>query len=307
MGKAATAGHMDIACILAPIWKGEAMNSKHIVAVTGLVAGLVVGLVMMHGSLNASTEAPPAGRMYNEVKQKLADGKPVIGGTVYTSDPNIYCAMADAGFDFLWIEMQHSPLSFSEVAKMIWACKDAPAIPFIRVPDATEGDIQKAVDIGALGIIVPMVATVEEAEAAVRYAKYPPIGRRSQGGGQYRAVWGSDYRPTANDNIMIVVMIETPDGIEIADQIAAVPGIDVVFAASGDIGSFTGYAQDDPRYEKLIAKIHDDTLKAGKQLGGPFTWHAREGFQFFQASSESGLIKTGAKILLETAKGQYEY
>ena len=279
------------------------MNSKHIVVVTGLV----VGLVMMHGSLNAATQAPPDGELYNAVKQKLADGKPVIGGTVYTSDPNIYCAMADAGFDFLWIEMQHSPLSFSEVARMIWACKDTPAIPFIRVPDATEGDIQKAVDIGALGIIVPMVATVEEAEAAVRYAKYPPIGRRSQGGGQYRALWGKDYRPTANDNIMIVVMIETPDGIEIADQIAAVPGIDVVFAASGDIGSFTGYAQDDPRYEKLIAKIHDDVLKAGKQLGGPFGWHAREGFQFFQASTESGLIKAGAKILLETAKGEYEY
>ncbi len=275
------------------------MNLKHIVVVTGLV----VGLVMMHGSLNAATQAPPDGELYNAVKQKLADGKPVIGGTVYTSDPNIYCAMADAGFDFLWIEMQHSPLSFSEVARMIWACKDAPAIPFIRVPDATEGDIQKAVDIGALGIIVPMVATVEEAEAAVRYAKYPPIGRRSQGGGQYRALWGKDYRPTANDNIMI----ETPDGIEIADQIAAVPGIDVVFAASGDIGSFTGYAQDDPRYEKLIAKIHDDVLKAGKQLGGPFGWHAREGFQFFQASTESGLIKAGAKILLETAKGEYEY
>ncbi|TDI47926.1 MAG: hypothetical protein E2P02_02020 [Acidobacteria bacterium] len=284
------------------------MNSKHFVVVTGLVAGLVVGLVTMHGSLNASsTEAPPDGELYNVVKQKLADGKPVVGGTVYTSDPNIYCAMADAGFDFLWIEMQHSPLSFSEVARMIWACKDAPAIPFIRVPDATEGDIQKAVDIGALGIIVPMVDTVEEAEAAVRYAKYPPIGRRSQGGGQYRALWGKDYRPTANDNIMIVVMIETPDGIAIADQIAAVPGIDVVFAASGDIGSFTGYKQDDPRYEKLIAKIHDDVLKAGKRLGGPFGWHDREGFQFFQASSEAGLIRAGAKSLLETMKGEYEY
>jgi 2-keto-3-deoxy-L-rhamnonate aldolase RhmA len=283
------------------------MNSKHFVVVTGLIAGLVIGLVMMHGSLNAASEAPPDGELYNAVKQKLADGKPVVGGTVYTSDPNIYCAMADAGFDFLWIEMQHSPLSFSEVARMIWACKDAPAIPFIRVPDATEGDIQKAVDIGALGIIVPMVDTVEEAEAAVRYAKYPPIGRRSQGGGQYRALWGKDYRPTANDNIMIIVMIETPDGIEIADQIAAVPGIDVVFAASGDIGSFTGYKQDDPRYEKLIAKIHDDVLKAGKRLGGPFGWHDREGFQFFQASSEAGLIRAGAKSLLETMKGEYEY
>ena len=203
--------------------------------------------------------------------------------------------------------MQHSPLSYSDVAKMIRACKDAPSVPFIRVPDATEGDIQKAVDIGALGIIVPMVATVEEAEAAVKYAKYPPIGRRSQGGGQYGVLWGEDYRRTANDNIMIIDMIESPDGIEIADQIAAVPGVDVVFAASGDIGSFAGYARDDPSYEALIKKIHDDTLKAGKKLGGPFAWYGREGFRFFQASSEAALIRQGAKTLLETKKGHYEY
>jgi len=207
--------------------------------------------------------------------------------------------MAHAGFDFLWIEMQHSPLTYSEVARMIWACKDAPAIPVIRVPDATEGDIQKATDIGALGIIVPMVATVEEAEAAVRYAKYPPEGRRSRGGGQYGALWGQDYRETANDNILLIVMIESPDGIEIADQIAAVPGIDVVFAASGDIGSFTGYAQDDPQYQVLIDKIRNDTLGAGKKLGGPFGWRDREGFSFFQASGEAGLIRAGAGALLQ--------
>ena len=78
--------------------------------------------------------AQAQGRIYNTVKQKLMDGKKVVGGTVSTSDPNIYCAMANSGFDFLWIEMQHSPLMYNDVAKMIWACKDAPAIPFIRIP-----------------------------------------------------------------------------------------------------------------------------------------------------------------------------
>jgi 2-keto-3-deoxy-L-rhamnonate aldolase RhmA len=258
-------------------------------------------------TMSSYSSSPPEADLFNTAKQRLLDGKPVVGGTVYTSDPNIYCAMAESGFDFLWIEMQHSPLTYTDVARMIRACKDAPAIPFIRVPDATEGDIQKATDIGALGIIVPMVATVEEAEAAVRYAKYPPVGRRSQGGGQYGALWGDDYRQRANDNIMVVVMIESPDGIEIADQIAAVEGVDVVFAASGDIGSFTGYARDDPRYETLIEKIRSDTLAAGKKLGGPFAWHNREGFSFFQASSEAGLIKQGAEVLLKTMKGEYEY
>jgi 2-keto-3-deoxy-L-rhamnonate aldolase RhmA len=247
------------------------------------------------------------GRLYNTAKQKLMEGKPVVGGTIYTSDPNIYCAMAEAGFDFLWIEMQHSPLTYFDVARMIRACKGAPAVPFIRVPDATPGDIQKATDIGALGIIVPMVQTVEEAERAVRYAKYPPEGERSQGGGQYGALWGSDYRRTANDNVVVVVMIESPAGVAIADRIAAVPGVDVVFAASGDLGSFTGNAQGEPAYEALVTRIHDETLAAGKKLGGPFAWHDREGFTFFQASSESGLIKAGAKALLETMKGQYEF
>jgi 2-keto-3-deoxy-L-rhamnonate aldolase RhmA len=102
-------------------------------------------------------------------------------------------------------------------------------------------------------------------------------------------------------------MIESPDGVEIADQIAAVDGVDVVFAASGDLGSFSGFSRDDPRYEALITKIKDDTLAAGKKLGGPFAWHDRDGYNFFQASSEAGLIREGAKLLLRTAKGEYEY
>jgi 2-keto-3-deoxy-L-rhamnonate aldolase RhmA len=255
---------------------------------------------------DSSSQAQPPG-LYNTAKQKLMSGKKIVGGTVYTSDPNIYCAMAESGFDFLWIEMQHSPLTYAQVAAMIKACKGARAIPFIRVPDATEGDIQKATDIGALGVIVPMVESVEEAKAMVQYAKYPPEGRRSQGGGQYGEIWGSDYRRTANENILLVAMIESPGATEIADQIAAVPGVDVVFAASGDLGSFSGFPMDDPRYAALIQRIHDTTLKAGKKLGGPFQWIDREGFSFFQAAGDAALIKAGAKALLETAKGHYEY
>lgn len=277
------------------------MNAKRLV-----LLGLALALLSSMTSTSTSAPAPPA-RTFNTAKQKLMEGKPLIGGTVYTSDPNIYCAMAESGFDFLWIEMQHSPLTFSDVAKMIRACKGAPAIPFIRVPDATPGDIQKAADVGALGIIVPMVATVEEAEDAVRYAKYPPQGERSQGSGQYGELWGDDYRANANDNMVVVAMIESPRGVEIADKIAAVSGVDVVFAASGDLGSFSGYKQDDPRYQSMVQRIHDETLKAGKKLGGPFMWNDREGFTFFQASGEAALIKEGVKVLLKSAKGHYEY
>lgn len=236
---------------------------------------------------------------FNTVKTKLAEGRQVVGGTVTTADINIYCAMAEAGFDFLWIEMQHSPLTYAEVATMIRACP-GPAIPFIRVPNATEGDIQKAVDIGALGVIVPMVDTVEKIENAITFAKYPPVGRRSQGGGQYGTLWGNGYREAANDNIMIVAMIENPAGVEIVDQIAGLEQVDVVFAASTDIGSFTGLRQGDPDYEALITRIKDGVLAAGKHVAGPSAWKdTREGYTFFQGPSDTSLISSGARLSLE--------
>ncbi|MGD8602887.1 MAG: aldolase/citrate lyase family protein, partial [Gemmatimonadota bacterium] len=142
--------------------------------------------------------------VFNTVLEKLRRGEQVVGGTIDTADPDIYCAAANSGFDFMWIEMQHSPLTYSQVADMIWACRGAAAIPFIRVPSATEGDIQKATDIGALGIIVPMIDSMEEIRDAVTYAHYPPLGTRSQGGGQYGALWGRGYRRAANENVMVV-------------------------------------------------------------------------------------------------------
>lgn len=241
-------------------------------------------------------------RIFNTVKQKLSEGKQVIGGTVSTADPDIYCAVANSGFDFTWIEMQHSPLTYTDVARMIWACRDAPAIPFIRVPDATEGDIQKATDIGALGIIIPMVDNIEKVRNAITFAKYPPVGKRSQGGGQYRALWGNDYRQAANDNIMIVAMIESPAGVKIAEEIASVTGVDVVFAASSDLGSFTGRRQGDPSYEALVTEIKEATMGAGLALGGPLAWlTTREGYSFFQGPGATSLVRTGARVILDEA------
>jgi 2-keto-3-deoxy-L-rhamnonate aldolase RhmA len=259
--------------------------------------------VMLGWIGNGKAQAPQpkaAARLYNTAKQKLKDGKPLVGATVFSPDPNIYCAMANAGYDFLWIEMQHSPLTYEDVAKMIWACRGATAMPFIRVPDATESDIQKATDIGAVGIIVPTVDTVEKAQAAVKWSKYPPEGRRSQGNGQYGALWGSDYRQTANDNMVVVIMIETPIGAENAEKIASVPGIDVIFAASTDLGNFSGHRQGDKEYEALVTRIHDVTLQHGIRLGGPQAWRDRPGFTFFQGPGEPQLIRAGAQVNLST-------
>jgi 2-keto-3-deoxy-L-rhamnonate aldolase RhmA len=248
----------------------------------------------------AAAQQAPAGSVYNTVKQKLAAGQQVVGATVLTPDPDVYCAVASSGVDFTWIEMQHSPLTYQDVARMVMTCRGAAAIPFIRVPDATEGDIQKAADLGALGIIIPMVDTVEKARNAVLFAKYPPMGRRSQGNGQYATLYAANnYRQTANDNIMVVALIENPAGVAIVDQIAAVPGIDVVFVASTDLGSFSGFRQGDAQYEALVTKVLDTTTRAGLRVGGPLAWKdTRQGYSFFQGPDEAALIRCGAHVVL---------
>lgn len=255
---------------------------------------LIVAGLMLAGM--AMAQQP---RIFNTVKTKLAQGKQVVGGTVSSSDPDIYCAMAGSGFDFTWIEMQHSPLTYQEVARMIYACKGAAAMPFIRVPDSNEGDIQKAADIGAVGIIIPMVESLEKVHNAIKFAKYPPVGKRSQGGGQYGALWGADYRQQANANMMIVAMIESPAGVAIADKIAAIPGVDVVFVASTDLGSFSGFKQGQPEYEALVTRIKDAVLTHKKILAGPLAWKDRPGYHFFQGPGETTLLRAGAKAALQ--------
>lgn len=261
---------------------------------------LVLAATLALIAANLTAQAPK--KMLNTVKQKLAEGKQVVGGTVSVPDPDTYCAMANSGFDFLWIEMQHSPLTYQDVAHMIMACKGAPGIPFVRVPDATEGDVQKATDMGALGIILPMVESVEKVKNAVKFANYPPKGKRSQGGGYYGALYGRDYRAVANDNMMIVAMIESPAGAEIADQIAAIPEVDVVFVASTDLSSFSGLKQGDPKYEAIVDKIKAATLKHGKVVAGPLAWKGtRQGYRFFQGPGETSLIRSGAELALKGA------
>ena len=263
----------------------------------------LVGAALAAAALTTSVVAQQnaAPRAYNAAKAKLDRGEQIVGGTVTSADPDIYCAMARSGFDFLWIEMQHSPLTYQEVARMIWACRDAPAVPFIRVPDSTPGDIQRATDIGALGIIIPLVDSVEEIRSAVEYTMYPPQGKRSLGNGQYGALYGNTYRQTANDNMVIVAMIESPAGVALADEIASVPGVDVVFAASTDLGSFSGMRQGQPDYEAMVTTIHDATLEAGRKLGGPLAWRDRADFTFFQAPPESTFIRLGVEAALRAA------
>ena len=230
------------------------------IAICSSLAALLLGIP-------ATAQGQSQGKLYNRAKQKLMEGKQVNGHSIGEFNPKRYCQEAPH-YDFMWFEMQHSTISYADVANMIAACPKAGAAPFIRIPEPTEGDIQKATDLGALGIVVPTVDTTEKAQDAAKWARYPPVGRRSQGGGQARRVWeGIDYRATFNDNMLVVLMIETPVGVSNAYDIAKTPGVDVVIIGNSDLASFSGYPRDHPRYEQMLTDVRDAVIKAGKYFG----------------------------------------
>lgn len=239
------------------------------------------------------------GQLWNPVKVKMQQGGKVTGGTLFAAtDPSTYCAMANAGYDFIWTEMQHDQRDWETVARMWRTCPHAKAVPGVRVAYTDEREIQHALDAGALVLVVPTVDTVEEAREVVNWAYFPPLGRRSNGGGQAfdPGMWGGvpgGYRQTVNDNLVVILMIETLEGLQNAAGIAKVPGVTAVFAASGDLANFTGYRQGQPDYERAINIVHDAAINAGVRLCGPFAWRDRPDFTCFQAGSETAAIARG--------------
>ena len=252
---------------------------------------LVLGIALLGLSQVAQGQGQGQGaakpKLYNTAKQKLLDSKQIFSFTQSKPDPESYCESAKH-YDYAWIEMQHSTLNFGDVERMLTACPHSNAIPIVRVPDAQEWMVQQAADLGALGVIVPTVDDASKAREAAKWLRYPPVARRSSGGGAFRTLWGDpslNYRQTINDNMLLIVMIETPVGVANAFEIASVPGVDVVIIGNADLTQFSGFAATDPRYQAMVTKIHDDTLKAGKIFGQAnfsyATGHPLSGSSFF--------------------------
>lgn len=202
---------------------------------------------------------------YNLAKERLFQDQQITSYTISSFNPELYCEVS-LHFDYVWFELQHSTMSYDDVRRMIQACPLIGAAPMLRLADALESSIQRATDLGALGIIVPTVDDALEARDAARFSRYPPFGRRSAGGGAHRQIWSDPaaYRATINDNMLVVVMIETLEGVANADEIAAVHGVDVVMIGNNDLSNFSGWAQTDPRYQDAVTTVHNATLKAGK-------------------------------------------
>ena len=208
--------------------------------------------------------------LWNQAKEKLlSDGK-VTSVTISSFQPETYCE-ARKHWDYVWFEMQHATLTFAEVQKMIAACPGVKgAAPMIRMPDALEANVQKATDLGVMGIVVPTVDDALEARDAARFSRFPPFGRRSQGGNTAGQFWSDapgGYRQTINDNFLVVVMLETLESIINVDEIANTFGLDVVIQGNSDLTNFSGWGATDARYEAMLNISHNATLKAGKSWG----------------------------------------
>jgi 4-hydroxy-2-oxoheptanedioate aldolase len=234
----------------------------------------------------------PGSLTFNTVITKLKEGKQIFSNTV--TNPDLEAAKkACVGQDFIWIEMQHSTLTWRETQQLIKVIAEAGCIPFVRVPSANVGDILKACDAGALGIVVPMVESVEEARNAVLFSKYPighrdypntkPWGRRSSGSNQATSLWGKGYATNANNNILVMIQIENPAGVGMIDNILnEVEGIDIVMVASHDFGQFGGDRDGDPSYNAREKLVRESVLAHGKILAGPSSWQNRPGYRLFQ-------------------------
>jgi len=248
----------------------------------------------------ARAGAPPikaGSQTFNTVITKLKEGRQIFSNTIV--GPDLEAAKkACAGVDFIWIEMQHSTLTWRETQQLIKVIAEAGSIPFVRVPTANEGDIQKAADAGALGIIIPMVDSVDEARNAVLFSKFPighrdnpnarPWGHRSSGQMQAPSLWGPGYAVNANNNILVMVLIENPQGVGLIDTILEeVPGLDIVMVASNDFGMHGGDRDGDASYNARETLVREAVLKRGLILAGPSSWRNRPGYRLFQGPPEA--------------------
>jgi 2-keto-3-deoxy-L-rhamnonate aldolase RhmA len=207
----------------------------------------------------------------NRLKRDLAAGKPCYGATITFGSPVVAELLGRVGFDWLWLEMEHTSVTEAEVQAMLQAANGGQASTIVRVPWNDKTLIKRAVDAGPDGILVPQVSSREEAEAAVRAMKFPPVGER--GAGLARAQgWGlgmGPYYASANDEVMTLLMIEHIDAVRNIDEIVAVPGVDGLMIGALDLSGSMGMLgqTDHADVEAAIQTVLAAARKAGVPCG----------------------------------------
>ena len=244
----------------------------------------------------------------NPVKRKLLAGESVFAITITTNSIDVAAHAATMGFDFLWVEMEHSPVTLETLRHIVLATRGLPALPFARVPVNELWTAKRVLDAGVHGVIFPFTSTPELARQAVSACRYPPIGRRGSGPVLAKFQWpgGDNYHSSADENIVVITIIEEASAVDRIDEIAATPGIDVLFIGTSDLSFSLGLRGDQshPKLQEAIDKVVAAGKKHGKFLGRPGWTPAQteagrqQGFQLFQANTDIGLMALGAKQVL---------
>jgi len=249
----------------------------------------------------------------NHVRAKLKQAEPSVGTWLTLPDPTAALLMAQVGFDWLTVELEHTPVTFETAAQSFAIIAASGTVPLARVPWNHGENIKRVLDTGAWGIVVPMVNSRAEAEAAIAAARYAPLGTRSIGGQLHAVNFQTDpatYYARANEEILVVLMAEHIKAIEAADEILSLPGIDVVFIGPNDLHHSMGKppAFDSEHKEYVDAVQH--ILKTARKYGVAPGIHVvdaaaaqrriDEGFQFIAVASEAGLMVSKAQEVART-------
>jgi 2-keto-3-deoxy-L-rhamnonate aldolase RhmA len=254
---------------------------------------------------DASWESP--------VKRKLREGRPVVAATITTASLETAARLAELGFDFLWIEMEHSPITLETLRGMVLATRALPTLPFARVPVNELWMAKRVLDAGVSGVIFPFTTTPELARQAAAACRYPPAGRRGAGPGLARRSWpgGESYYDSADRNVTVITVVEEAAAVERIDEIAATPGVDALFIGTNDLSFSLGLRGDQshPKLHQAIARVVEAGKKHGKCLGRPARTpeqaeeYMRQGFLLFQAPTDMDFMAAAAGNYLAPLAG----
>ena len=250
----------------------------------------------------------------NKIKKIWASGKCATLGWLSVSHGFTAEVMARLGFDALCVDLQHGLSEMKDVAPMLQAISQTDTVPVVRVAWNEPAAIMKALDLGAYGIIVPLVNNAEEAARAVSACRYPPVGMRSSGPIRAVQYGGPDYVAHANDEIVVMAMIETKEGIANLDAICATPGLDAVYIGPADLSFALGLPPRGDNPDPLHLATCDKILAAAHKAGIKCVMHCasaafaagavKRGFDMVMLTSDVLCLTAGAKKELEELKAK---
>ena len=244
----------------------------------------------------------------NAIRRLWSEGKPALNA--WLSIGNAFTAeiVAGQGYDAVTVDQQHGFLGYDAMTAMLQAIRASGVTPMVRVPWLSAGDIMKALDAGALGIICPMINSRAEAEQLVSYMRYPPNGQRSFGPTRAVFAHGSDYGQHADSEVLCFAMIETADGMKNLGEIVTTPGLDGVYIGPADLTLGltgrkypTGFDREEPEMvdaiQTILKKAHAAGIRACLHCGSA-AYAARAvgwGFDLVTLLNDARLLATAAQ------------